>query len=76
MSLQKKIIRRINKQPLFKVHIKDTDIVSLSLLPTLNNVWPRHKQQIKQLQQEVRDLKGNSNINETNNNSSFKEPRQ
>ena len=25
------------------------------------------KQQIKQLQQEVRDLKGNSNINETNN---------
>ena len=34
------------------------------------------KQQIKQLQQEVRDLKGNSNINETNNNSLFKEPKQ
>ena len=34
------------------------------------------KQQIKQLQQEVLDLKGNSNINETNNNSLFKEPKQ
>ena len=34
------------------------------------------KQQIKQLQQEVRDLKGNSNINEANNNSLFKEPKQ
>ena len=34
------------------------------------------KQQIKQLQQEVRDLKDNSNINETNNNPSFKEPKQ
>ena len=34
------------------------------------------KQQIKQLQQEVRDLKVNSNINETNNNSLFKEPKQ
>ena len=34
------------------------------------------KQQIKQLKQEVRDLKGNSNINETNNNSLFKEPKQ
>ena len=34
------------------------------------------KQQIKQLQQEVRNLKGNSNINETNNNSLFKEPKQ
>ena len=34
------------------------------------------KQQIKQLQQEVRGLKGNSNINETNNNSLFKEPKQ
>ena len=34
------------------------------------------KCQIKQLQQEVRDLKGNSNIKQTNNNSSFKEPKQ
>ena len=34
------------------------------------------KQQIKQLQQEVRDLKDNSDINETNNNSLFKEPIQ
>ena len=34
------------------------------------------KQQIKQLQQEVRDLNGNSDINETNNNVLFKEPKQ
>ena len=34
------------------------------------------KQQIKQFQQEVRDLNGSSNINETNNNSLFKEPKQ
>ena len=34
------------------------------------------KQQIKQLQQEVRDLKDNSNINETSNNPLFKEPKQ
>ena len=31
---------------------------------------------MKQLQQEVRDLKCNSNINETNKNPSFKEPKQ
>ena len=34
------------------------------------------KQQIKKLQQEVRDLKDNSNINEADNNPSFKEPKQ
>ena len=34
------------------------------------------KQQIKQRQQDVRHLKGNSNINETNNNSSFKKLKQ
>ena len=34
------------------------------------------KQQIKELPQEVRDLKDNSKINETNNNPSFKEPKQ
>ena len=27
---------------MFKVPIKDTDIVSVSLLPTFNNVRPRH----------------------------------
>ena len=30
------------KQKLFKVYIKDTDIVSVSLLQTLNNVRSRH----------------------------------
>ena len=34
------------------------------------------KQQIKQLQQEVRDLKDNSTINEASNNPLFKEPKQ
>ena len=34
------------------------------------------KQQIKQLQHEVRDLKENSNIYDTNNNPSFKKPKQ
>ena len=34
------------------------------------------KQQIKQLQQEVRGLRGNSNINKTNNNLSLKELKQ
>ena len=34
------------------------------------------KQQIKQLQQEVHDLKGNYNLNGTNNNPSFKGPKQ
>ena len=36
MSLQKNI------KTLFKVHIKDTDIVSVSLLQALNNLRPRH----------------------------------
>ena len=34
------------------------------------------KQQIKQLQQEVRDLKDNSTINKASNNPLFKEPKQ
>ena len=40
MLLQKKIIRRINKTNTAHIPIKDTDIVSVSLLPTLNNIRP------------------------------------
>ena len=37
-----KIVEEQIKQTLFKVPIKDSDSVSMSLLPTLNNVRPRH----------------------------------
>ena len=42
VSLQKKIVRRINIQTLFKVPITNIYTVSVSLLSTLNNVRPRH----------------------------------
>ena len=38
MSLQRLSEEQI-RQTLFKVHNKYTDIVSVSLLPTLNNIW-------------------------------------
>ena len=40
MPLQKKVVRRINYTNI--VPIKDTDIISMSLLATLNNVYQRH----------------------------------
>ena len=49
---------------------------SRSTLSTNQSQKESLKQQIKQFQQEACGLKDNSNINETNNNPSFKEPKQ
>ena len=42
MSLQKKVVKRINCRNIVPIIVPNTDIVSMSLLATLNNVRLRH----------------------------------